>query len=167
MPAKGTKGSKPGPGRPPKDFLRGRRPNGQAAKTPARMAMILMGLARGQTRTAAAALAGIHKTTLYDWVAEDVAFAESCDLAEAMAEAEVAEALKAAAATGGDWKAALAWLQHRRRTDWRPPTNTTEVSGPDGGPIALDDARAKITRVLDQYAAAKAAPGGATKADPD
>lgn len=118
-----------------------------------------MALAEGHTRSAASAKAGIHRSVFYDWVTEDPSFAEACDMAEAQAEAKVAQVLIDLAVAGRDWKATLAWLQHRRRQDWKPPTVTTEVSGPDGGPISLDDIRAKIARRLDGYLATQEASG--------
>jgi hypothetical protein len=134
-------------------------------RTPAVATAILLALGKGQSRTAAAAVAGIHRSTLYDWTREDQAFAEACDVAEASAEAMVAEALLANVLL--DWKAALSWLERRRRADWRPPNAATEASGPDAGPATLDDARGRIARVLDQYAATVSSPSGAGQPDTD
>lgn len=114
--------------------------------------MILAALAKGHTRSAAASLAGMHRTTLWEWTANDPDMAEACDMAEATAEADIASTL-IEQAHGKDFRATLAWLQHRRRDDWKPPTVSTEVSGPDGGPIELADVRAKVASVLDRYAA--------------
>lgn len=156
-------GNHPGPGKPPKPALRPERDpeyiarRNSAKRTPAERAMILMALERGHTRAAAAAQAGLHFQRLYDWIRSDPAFAEQVDVAEGKAEVRIAEALiDSALAPGADWRAILAWLEHRRRHDWRPPTTTTEVSGPDGGAIALEDARAKVARVLDRIVAAEA-----------
>ena len=114
--------------------------------------MVLAALEKGHTRSAAAALAGIHRSTLWEWCTEDADMAEACDIAEARAEASIADRLIQDAA-GRDWKASITWLEHRRRTDWKPPTVTTEVSGPDGGPIELADIRRKVASILDGYAA--------------
>jgi transposase len=152
MPKRGA-----GPGRPPGPLFRPKPgTSARGKRTPARKAVILAALEQGHTRVAAAALAGIHKTTLYDWVAVDPALAEAMDLAEAKAEAGVAQALMMAA--GRDWKAAITWLEHRRRIDWKPATISQEVSGPDGGPIELADVRRKVASILDKYAV-EAGPG--------
>jgi len=153
VPARGQRGTKPGPGRPPREVYKPTRNQFHVVRTPATAAQVLVYLSQGHTRTAAAAQAGMHRSTLYDWVRDDPAFAEQVDMAEALAEAKIADTMIVQATSGADWRATLAWLQHRRRVDWRPPTNSTEVSGPDGGPVSVDDARAKVTRVLDQYAA--------------
>lgn len=158
---------KGGPGRPPGEFVKAGGKVTATAPTPAKMAQVLIALGKGHTRTAAAALAGIHRQRLYDWVNRDPEFAEACDIAEATAEAQVAEAFQVAALNPADHRAALAWLEHRRRVDWRPPTNTTEVSGPDGGPIALADARAKVQGVLDRIANAGKKGSAARRPKPD
>ena len=124
----------------------------KSVRTKARRAVILKALEAGHTRSAAAALAGMHRSTLWEWVSDDADMAMACDMAEAMAEAKVSDAL-IQQAVGRDWKASITWLQHRRRDDWKPPTVTQEVSGPDGGPIELADVRRKVASVLDRYAA--------------
>lgn len=148
----------PGPtdGRPPLPMYRPRKGGALAStkrkRTPARRKVIVTALERGHTRAAAAALAGMHRVTLWEWVTEDPDMAQACDMAEAKAEADIGGVL-IEQAHGTDFRATLAWLQHRRRDDWKPPTVTTEVSGPEGGPIELADVRAKVASVLDQYAA--------------
>jgi len=136
----------------------------KSVRTKARRAVVLKALESGHTRSAAAALAGMHRSTLWEWVTEDPDMAMACDIAEAMAEAKVADAL-VTQAVGRDWKASITWLQHRRRTDWKPPTITQEVSGPDGGPIELADIRRKVESILDRYAAEGSPPGDPGKPD--
>lgn len=143
---------KPGPGRPPGEMFHPTRPALRSRRTRARRAVVIAALERGHTRAAAAALAGMHRVTLWEWTTADPDMAEACDMAEARAEASIVDTL-IEQAHGKDFRATLAWLQHRRRTDWKPPTITQEVSGPDGGPIELADVRNKVASILDQYAA--------------
>jgi len=150
----------------PRPWSRGRKRPAKITK--ARKAVILAALEQGQTRTAAAALAGIHRSTLYDLMAREPDLAEAADLAEAKAEASVAKALyDQATGPRADFRAQVAWLERRRRVDWKPATATMEVSGPDGGPIELADIRRKVEGILDRYAAEGSPPGDPGPTDPE
>jgi hypothetical protein len=82
----------------------------------------------GNTRQCAAQLGGVHKATLLDWLArgrsDEQPFADFADRvakADAEAEAEMVGCVRDAAKSGapGTWRAALEWLQHRRRATWK------------------------------------------------
>jgi hypothetical protein len=84
--------------------------------TPAREAAILTSLRAGMTRTAAAESNGVERTQLYRWMARFAPFRNAVMEAEAAAEVRATITLRQAGET--DWKAALAWLERRRRDDW-------------------------------------------------
>ena len=71
----------------------------------------------GNTRTAAAAYAGIHRDTLYAWLARRPMFAQAVEKAEADAEVR-ATATVLKAAQKGTWQAAAWWLERRRPADY-------------------------------------------------
>lgn len=120
--------------------------------TPEACESILLGIRGGNYLNVACELAGVSYRTFRRWmvIAEDpdgdpayAEFAEKVAQAEAQAEAaNIAVIRQAARPTKnrqGDWKAA-AWLEERRHPQrWgRRDTTAVEVSGPDGGPIAID-----------------------------
>lgn len=72
---------------------------------------VLEALAAGNTRRAAARLAGIDSSTLYAWMKADPALSSAVESAEAGAEREAVAAVKAA--FGESWQAA-AWFLERR-----------------------------------------------------
>jgi hypothetical protein len=137
---------------------------------------ILVALRAGATRPGAAAACRIGRRTLYDWL-KDEEFAASVAEAEAWFEAhtvarlrkagEEAEVIETFDARGKlvrrvqkwDWRA-LAWLLERSpstRGNWAQVAKA-EITGPQGGPIALSGA---VTFTPDpawlaQYAAALA-----------
>lgn len=82
--------------------------------TPRRRTLILDALARGVSRQAAAAVAGIHRDTLKEWESKDPAFSEACTRAADVAEDAYVKIIAKAAAI--DWRAA-AWMLERRMND--------------------------------------------------
>jgi hypothetical protein len=101
---------------------------------------ILTYLRGGATRRDAAAASGVSRDTLRHWMQENSAFSALVEEAEGECGALMAARLTAEARrSDGDWKAALAWLQRRRRDEWGDSIKT-EISGPGGGPILVDDA---------------------------
>jgi transposase-like protein len=81
---------------------------------------ILAGLKGGYTRQAAAGFAGVHRSTLFDWIAKDPDFKMQVEQAEDLAEARYTATLRRAA-TGDrqDVRAAIEWLSRRRPAQWR------------------------------------------------
>jgi hypothetical protein len=79
--------------------------------------VILAALRRGHTRTAAFEAAGVHHSKIAPWLARFAAFRGAVERAEAEAEIEAADTIHDAY-KGGDWKAALAWLERRRSNEW-------------------------------------------------
>ncbi len=85
-------------------------------KTDAVVKTILQQLEVGNTRTAAAATAGVSLSTFSRWFTEDADFSESVTRAEGKAESSMAQRLFNAADM--DWRAAERWLKMRRPSDW-------------------------------------------------
>lgn len=112
--------------------------------TPETKEKILTALRAGNYRQVACRYAGISHQTLRNWInrAEEgdpayVEFVEALEKAEA--DAEVADlALIRRAAGDGAWQAA-AWIRERKNPErWgRRERTQVELSGPDGGPVAL------------------------------
>lgn len=95
---------------------------------------VLEALKAGNTRTASAQLAGIAKSTFYEWLSdEDRTFSDAVEKAEAQAEAERVERIRKAG-QGGCWTADAWWLERRRAQEWAL-RQRVEHSGPDGKPI--------------------------------
>jgi hypothetical protein len=88
---------------------------------------ILAAVKAGNTRTAAARMAGIAPSTFHDWRIRAVrgdepyaAFAERLLLAEGEAEAEAVRIIHEAARSG-TWQAAAWWLERRHARQWLRP----------------------------------------------
>jgi hypothetical protein len=88
------------------------------------MARVVSALAAGNTRTAAARIAGIHPSTFRTWQARGeagdepyAAFASRVIEAEGKAECEAVRAV-VDAARAGSWQAAAWWLERRRPQRW-------------------------------------------------
>ena len=91
-------------------------------------------LSLGMTRRAACGMAGLDDATLWRWCEDADWVVRSVQKAEAEAEVR-ATATLVRAATGGDWRAAVAWLQARRRQDWSPTASVDVNMGSTGGVI--------------------------------
>jgi hypothetical protein len=81
-----------------------------------RIEAILGALRRGCTRRAAAAVGGIHHSTLYEWIARDPTLADTIERAEHEAEATFTAVVAQASLTS--WQAAAWWLERRRHADY-------------------------------------------------
>ena len=105
------------------------------------------------TRTGAAAMADVTRQTFYDWLDADPTFSDAVQKAESVAESRYLSRVTKAAMEG-TWQAAAWWLERRMPEHYSLRNlSKVEVSGPDGGPIALspvlaalpqDDLEAKI-----------------------
>jgi hypothetical protein len=103
-------------------------------RSPERVLAILGSLRVGNTRRASAAYADIHVDTFYEWL-RDPTFSDAVEKAEADAETRFLGQI-AKAAADGTWTAAAWWLERRRFDDYRKREGV-ELTGHDGGPIAL------------------------------
>lgn len=92
----------------------GRRVRTRVAKT-----RYLDALRAGNTRSAAAAVAGVHRATTWRWAEQSVAFTKEVELAESEAVERMEAAFYRAAITGS-WRAMLAWLERRVPEKWGP-----------------------------------------------
>jgi hypothetical protein len=84
--------------------------------TDARVEAILNALRTGCTRRAAAAVGGIHRDTLLEWMTRDPAFSGSVERAEGEAEATFTAIVARAAVTS--WQASAWWLERRKYMDY-------------------------------------------------
>jgi len=109
---------------------------------PAIQAKLCLYIRNGNHIHVAAALAGIHRDTFYDWStragkkeAGYVAFGAAIDQALARAEEQALGQVRRAGKT--NWQAAMTFLERRFPERWAR-TERHEHSGPDGKPIQLD-----------------------------
>jgi hypothetical protein len=86
--------------------------------TDQRIEAILAALRGGCTRRAAAAVGGVHYTTLYNWMAADSTLVNSIEMAEHEAEAMFTAAVSRAAQDPKTWTAAAWWLERRKYGDY-------------------------------------------------
>src|SRR4051812_18697193 len=116
---------------------------------------IVQALRAGNYAEAACRAAGIAPSTYYRWLErgqQDESglhrdFFEEVRRAEAEAEVHAVAVLRRAMPE--DWRAALAYLERRHPGRWRR-RQTTELTGPDGGPIRADAGRAPDLRKLSE-----------------
>ncbi len=122
---------------------------------------IVKAISAGAYATVAAKAAGIGKSTYFRWLEEAlkenakpelVEFREA--VKEAEAQAEIANiALIRTAAQAGTWQAAAWYLERKHAERWGRTTKLqAELSGPDGKPIQIDDAKAAVMALLDERA---------------
>ena len=135
--------------------------------TPETAQKICAAIAAGNYLEVAAAHGGIVYGTLNTWVRKGAAassgqyreFFEAVKRAEADAEMlRIARISKAG--SEGNWQADAWYLERRYPDRWG---RRTEVSGPGGGPIALEvieDARERVVSRIDSIAARLRAEGG-------
>ena len=76
----------------------------------------LEALRHGNTRRAAAAMAGVTERTLYRWIEGDVPFRHAVEKAEGEAEAMYLAAVERAVPES--WQAAAWWLERRKHMDY-------------------------------------------------
>lgn len=126
--------------------------------TPEVQERIIQALTAGNYQEVAAQYAGINPSTYYKWLheaREENASEELKEFLEAVekarAQAEVRSvALIQNAANGGTWQAAAWWLERSKPTKWgRQAKITQEISGPEGGPIEIDDPRAYLLKLIE------------------
>ena len=91
---------------------------GNSKMTDQRVEAILSALRAGCTRRAAAAVGGLHHSTLYEWMAKDPTLTDSIERAEAEAEAMFTAAVSRAAQDPKTWTAAAWWLERRKFADY-------------------------------------------------
>ena len=110
--------------------------NGRPRKrSAARQEVFLDALRQGASREAAAAAAGIDRTTAWRWAQDDPALA--AEVEQACGQAEVMMTQRVFDAAPSDWRAAAWWLERRR----------PETYGRHAGPTA--DFRKMAQRVAD------------------
>lgn len=155
-----------------------RKPGRPTKRSPVVERAICANLRLGNTREASARLAGISYATLKRWVNLSARFCAAVEKAEAQAEQKHVGNIRKAGADG-NWQASAWWLERRRHGDWRKPAERTELSGPGGGPVEVDEVvtsdeqRSLRVAALLQKAALRAqqsggpADGGAAAAPPD
>lgn len=122
--------------------------------TPELSAKLVALIEGGMLLEHAAAEVGIHRATLFRWLAEgekedaDELYAEFCDgceRARARAERAVLDELKMRSEPGaGDWKACQWRLQFMNPRRFKP-ADKHEVTGAEGGPVKLD-----VTKLSDE-----------------
>jgi len=120
---------------------------------PAVSERIVQALRAGNYAEAACRAAGIGPSTYYRWLelgqSEDSGphrdFLEQVRRAEAEAEVHAVALLRRAMPE--DWRAALAYLERRHPTRWRR-RQSTELTGPDGGPIRTEQGEAPDLSLL-------------------
>lgn len=136
-------------------------------RDPVRVKRFLAFLRGGNYWQTACRLVGVHRTTAYalynagakpDASDEDRAFFEQCEEAMAVAEATAVECLRAAAMKGNAI-AALRFLERRYPDRWGRK-DRHEISGPDGGPIAVAHDTTRINALLDRLAGIDGLPAG-------
>jgi hypothetical protein len=97
----------------------------------------------------AAAYAGIHKTTLYDWLKKGAnsksgkyrEFSNAVD--KAMAEAEIRDVALIAQAAKENWQAAAWRLERKYPARWGRKTQH-EVTGKDGKPVEITNPKQQL-----------------------
>lgn len=97
-------------------------------------AAICKDIERGNTFRVAALANGLSERTFYDWREKFSQFSQQVDAAEAKAEREVVRMMELKIHEGATDLIKF-YLTHRNNDGWRPPKQTNEHSGPDGGPI--------------------------------
>lgn len=128
---------------------------------------IISAIRAGNYMETSAAYAGISKSSLYEWLkrgerekqriernkrfkirkSEEI-FVDFSDAVEkALAEAEIRDVMRIERAAEVYWQAA-AWRLERKFPDRWGRKIKTELSGPDGGPIEVSDAREKLIERL-------------------
>ena len=127
--------------------------------TPELQTRVVNAIKAGNYAFIAAEMAGISKTTYYRWLetAEkpnaEAKYRDFRDaVKEAEAQAEVASvALIRQAAQNGTWQAAAWYLERKHADRWgRNDKVRQEVSGPEGKPIEVTDAKTAFLAMIEQ-----------------
>jgi hypothetical protein len=101
-----------------------------------RAAAICKDVERGNTFKTAALANGIAYETLRVWREEKPAFSAAIEEAEAKAQREVVRMLELRIHEGATDLIKF-YLTHRHGDEWKPPKQTSEISGPGGGPLQV------------------------------
>ena len=135
--------------------------------TPTIRAAIIESLELGNYQEVAAAQAGINRGTLHKWLTrgrqegegEYWDFLQDVERAKAKAEGDALNIIRNAA-LNGTWQAAAWFLERSKPERWRLRT-TTEVSDAEdeGGKVQGDNARDKVSAIIDELAAQRAKRG--------
>lgn len=118
---------------------------------------VLQALRAGNYLDTAAAFAGVHRSTLHDWLKKGRAenarepyasFVDDVDEAMGDAEAMFVARIAKAAEDARNWTAAAWWLERRFPDRWGR-RDRLEHTGAGGGPIEVQSPAAKIADRLD------------------
>lgn len=96
-----------------------------------RKAKVLRAIRAGNTISTAAAVAGVHRSTVYEWQKSVPGFADAIETARAQAEARDVATI-ARAARRGTWKAAAFMLERRSPRTWGPRLRLELTKAIDG-----------------------------------
>ena len=127
--------------------------------TPETVAKIIEAIKMGATYELAAGYAGIHYDTFNEWMKHKAEFSEQIKSAEGVG-AMIWLAKIERAASDGNWQAAAWKLERRYPHAYGRNVTQMEVTGKDGGPIEVNDARALLAAKL-----AAQSTSGRTRAD--
>jgi hypothetical protein len=105
-------------------------------KTEQRVEALLQSLRAGASRQRSAALAGIHRDTLNEWMRLDPAFSDAIEKAEGFAEMRFLSRVATAAENERSWQAAAWILERRFPNEWRKREGI-EFSGVNGQAIEV------------------------------
>lgn len=111
-------------------------------------------VAEGATWSAVAKACGVEPSTVRLWAERHEGFSAAIKEAKAAVD-DAVEGSFFGKALGGDTTAGIFWLCNRRPESWRH-VNRVEVTGAEGGPVAVEvvDARARLAALLDAEAEA-------------
>ena len=115
--------------------------------TPETVAKIIEAIKMGATYELAAGYAGIHYDTFNEWMKHKAEFSEQIKSAEGVG-AMIWLAKIERAASDGNWQAAAWKLERRYPHMYGRNVTQMEVTGKDGGPIEVNDARALLAAKL-------------------
>ena len=131
---------------------RNSRPHKRSA---ARQEVLLDALRQGASREAAAAAAGIDRTTAWRWAQDDPALA--AEVEQACGQAEVMMTQRVFDAAPSDWRAAAWWLERRRPAVYgrhaRPEVDLRVLAQrvADGEGLDVDDVWAEAQAIMARY----------------
>ncbi len=120
---------------------------------------IVQAIRAGNYAEIACRASGISASTYYRWLERGERepdsihgeFEAAVRLAEAESEVHAVALLRRA--MPGDWRAALAYLERRHPGRWRKHTSS-ELTGPDGGPIRTQQAGIDLSQLTNEELAA-------------
>jgi len=122
--------------------------------TPETVAKIVQAIKLGATYELAAGYAGISESLFYEWLKGKPEFLEALKGAEGTG-AMIWLAKIEQAASDGNWQAAAWKLERRYPHMYGRNVTQMEVTGKDGGPIEINDARAILTTKLAAQSASR------------